>query len=482
MGFPNGFVWGGALAAAQFEGVWQADGKLPSIQDHVCGCEAGGERMFSAVLHPEAYYPSHNAVDFYHHVDEDLALLAGMGFTCLRMSIAWPRFFKDAACLVPNEEGIAFYEHVFDVCAHYGMEPIVTINHFDMPLEIACAHQGFLSRETIELFMRFAELAMRRFKGKVRYWLPLNEINFGMMPLGAFKAQGIVPKEIACSDEWFPSHSFPVSLQDRMQALHHQLVASALVAKLAHEIDPENRVGCMIGHVTQYPLSCDPLDMLACQENDRLINKFCGDVLVRGAYPPYIRAWMRSNGVEIAEEPGDAQLLAENTVDFYAFSYYMTNCISAKYVGERVDGNLIGGLKNPHLQASEWGWQVDPEGLRYTIHELQDRYEVPLMVVENGLGARDVVEADGIHDHYRIDYMRTHIAQMRRAIEEGADVIGYTAWSPIDSVSASTGQMSKRYGMVYVDRDDAGGGDMRRIRKDSYDWYRTCIESNGAML
>lgn len=482
MGFPKGFLWGGALASSQLEGGWQEDGKLPSIQDYVCGCQAGGERMFSAVLHPEAYYPSHTAVDFYHHVDEDLELLAGMGFTCLRLSLAWTRFFKDDACAVPNEAGIAFYDHIFDECARLGMEPIVTINHFDMPMGIACKNQGFLSRDTVDVYMLFAELALRRFRGKVRYWLPFNEINFGMIPLGAFKAQGIIPPNVAASDGWCASHAFPVSLQDRMQALHHQFVASALVLKLAHEIDSKNRVGCMIGYVTQYPLTCDPGDMLACQENDRLINKFSGDVLVRGAYPSYIRAWLREQGVKIDERPGDAELIAEHTVDFYAFSYYMSNCISKKFVGDRVDGNLIGGLKNPHLKSSEWGWQVDPQGLRYTIHELEDRYGIPLMVVENGLGARDVVHEDGIHDQYRIDYLREHIKQMRQAIDEGSDLIGYTAWSPIDSVSASTGQMSKRYGMVYVNRDDEGNGDLRRIPKDSYAWYRDCITSNGAVL
>lgn len=483
MPFPKDFLWGGAFASAQFEGGWDADGKVPSIQDYVRGSSVGKDRAFCAQLHQEAYYPSHDAVDFYHHVDEDLGLLAGMGFTCLRLSVAWSRVFKDAECLVPNEDGLAFYDHIFDECERLGMTPVITINHFDMPMEIACKNQGFLSRSTIDLFMRFASLLMKRYQGKVRYWLPFNEINFGIMPLGAFKAQGIVPPQVAASGEWHPSHNLPVSLADRMQALHHQFVASAQVAKLAHQIDPENQVGCMIGHVTQYPLTCDPRDVLACQENDRFINKFCGDVLARGSYPSYINAWMRTKGVEIKQEPEDAQLLKENTIDFYAFSYYMTNCISEQYVGEHVDGNLIGGLKNPHLETSEWGWQVDPRGLRYTINELQDRYELPLMVVENGLGARDELSADGhIHDQYRIAYLRDHIREMRQAVEEGADVIGYTAWSPIDSVSASTGQMSKRYGMIYVNRDDEGAGDMSRIKKDSYAWYRQCIESNGEAL
>lgn len=483
MPFPKDFLWGGAFASAQFEGAWDAGGKVPSIQDFVRGSSAGKDRAFSARLHEGVYYPSHRAVDFYHHVDEDLSLLAGMGFACLRLSIAWARIFKDAKCLVPNEEGLAFYNHIFDECGRLGMTPVVTINHFDIPMEIACKNQGFLSRSTIDLYMRFVKLIMERYRGKVRHWLPFNEINFGMMPMGAFKAQGIVPPEVAASGEWHPSHNLPVSLNDRMQALHHQFVASAQVVKLAHEIDPGNRVGCMIGHITQYPLTCDPCDVLACQENDRLINKFCGDVLARGSYPPYIRAWMSKNDVEIVEDPQDVQLIKENTIDFYAFSYYMTNCISEQFAGERVDGNLIGGLKNPHLETSEWGWQVDPCGLRFTLHELQDRYGLPLMVVENGLGARDQVSADGcIHDPYRIAYLRDHIREMRRAVDEGANVIGYTAWSPIDSVSASTGQMSKRYGMVYVDRDDEGNGDMARIKKDSYAWYRRCIESNGEAL
>lgn len=483
MPFPRNFLWGGASAAPQIEGGWSEGGRTPSIQDYVRGCETGGKRMFNPVLHGDVFYPSHDAVDFYHHAEEDIRLLAGMGCTCYRMSVSWSRVFRDEDCRVPNGEGLAFYDRIVDACERYGIQLVVTLNHFDMPMSLASRYRGFLSREMIEAYLRYAGLIIQRYRGRIRYWLPFNEINFGIMPIGAFKAEGIVPERCAREDTWTEAHTFPVCLQDRMQALHHQFVASALTSKLAKKIDAGNRVGCMIGHITQYPLTCDPKDVLACQENDRLLNKFCGDVLVRGAYPAYIDAWMRSKGVSIAQEPGDKTLLAENPVDFYAFSYYMTNCISAKNAGERVDGNLMGGLKNPYLQASEWGWQVDPDGLRYTINQLNDRYGVPLMVVENGLGAVDEVSEDGcIHDPYRIEYLREHIRAMRTAVEEGANVIGYTAWSPIDSVSSSTGQMSKRYGMVYVNRHDDGSGDFSRMPKDSYCWYKHCIESNGQEL
>lgn len=483
MPFPDGFLWGGATAAAQVEGAWRAGGKQPSIQDRVRGCGAGEKRMFNPVPHQDAYYPSHEAVDFAGHVDEDLALMAEMGFTCYRMSIAWSRVFSDDECRVPNEEGLAFYDRIIDRCVALGMQPMATISHFDMPLALACAHRGFVDRACIDAYRRFAELLLRRYRGRVRYWLPFNEINFGIMPMGAFKAQGIVPRELAGADRWTPSSAIGATLAEQVQALHHQFVASAQAVALAHAIDPDNRVGCMIGHITQYPLTCDPADVLACQENDRLLNKFCGDVLVRGTYPAYMRAWMEKRGVAPTMESGDEELLAAHTVDFYAFSYYMTNCISARDAGERVGGNLMGGLKNPYLSASAWGWQVDPQGLRYTIHQLSDRYTVPLMVVENGLGARDEMAQDGcIHDDYRIAYLRDHIVEMCRAVEEGADVMGYTAWSPIDSVSSSTGQMSKRYGMVYVDRHDDGSGTGERIRKDSFAWYRRCIRSNGADL
>lgn len=480
MGFPKGFLWGGATAAAQFEGGWRSGGKGESLQDHVTGCAPGGKRLFNAVIHPDTYYPSHYAVDHASHIEEDLALLAEMGCTCYRMSISWSRIFPHGDDDYPNEEGLRFYDHIFQTCERYKMEPVVTINHFDMPWELVRRYGGFLNREVIDLYLRYARVLFERYRGRVRKWLPFNEINFGVLPMGAFKAEGLVPPALREVDQWTPVDELGIPLRDRIQALHHQLVASALTVQIAHDIDPLNQVGCMIGYITKYPLTCSPEDMLACQHDDRFMNRLCSDVLVKGAYPAFALAWFEREGITPVEKFGDDEVLRENAVDFYAFSYYMSNCATAKAEVERVDGNLLGGARNPYLSASEWGWQVDPDGLRYTINELQDRYGIPMMVVENGLGAPDVVEDDGsIHDAYRIDYLRSHIKAMRDAVDDGANVIGYTAWSPIDSVSSSTGQMSKRYGMVYVDRDDGGSGSGKRSKKDSFAWYQKVIASNG---
>lgn len=267
------------------------------------------------------------------------------------------------------------------------------------------------------------------------------------------------------------------------QGLHHQFLASAKVVKYAHEHYPEYKMGNMICFILTYPLTCNPDDIVLNQEQMRECNWYCSDVMVRGEYPAYAKSIWEKKGITVKMEEGDADILREGTVDFYTFSYYMSNCVTADPNAEKIAGNIGGGYKNPYLDASDWGWQIDPKGLRYALNEIYDRYRIPLMVVENGLGAYDEKGDDGIvHDTYRIDYLRKHIEQMKEAVRDGVDLMGYTPWGCIDLVSASTGEMAKRYGFIYVNKFDDGTGDLSREKKESFDWYKKVIASNGEEL
>lgn len=471
MVFPKGFLWGGATAANQCEGGWNEGGKGESIPDHM---RAGGlhkRRVMTEEIDPQGYYPNHEGIDFYHRYKEDIALFAEMGFTVFRLSIAWSRIFPKGDETEPNEEGLAFYDQVFDECRKHGIEPLVTISHFELPYALAENYGGFANRQTIDFFVRYATTLFERYKDKVKYWLTFNEINFGTLPLGGRNLLGILDKE---DNE-----------ERRYQALHHMFIASALAVKIGHEINPEFNIGCMLAYMTMYPLTCKPEDALANQELVKKLNWFCGDVQVKGKYPYYMNHYFEKQNIHLEFAADDEKILQEGTVDFYTFSYYMTSCVTADLDenGDRVGGNLFGGVKNNYLETSEWGWQIDPVGLRFTLNELYDRYEIPLMIVENGLGAVDHVEEDGtIHDSYRIEYFRRHIEEMGKAIEDGVDLIGYTPWGCIDLVSGGTGEMSKRYGFIYVDKDDEGKGTFDRSRKDSFYWYKKVIASNGGEL
>ncbi|GMA08674.1 beta-glucosidase [Tetragenococcus halophilus subsp. flandriensis] len=485
MSFPKGFLWGGAVAANQSEGAYNVDGKGLSTADMITGGTVDRPRMFSPNLIEGAYYPSHQAIDMYHHYKEDIALFAEMGFKILRISINWTRIFPNGDDPEPNEKGLQFYDDLFDECKKYGIEPLVTLCHYEIPWNIVTKYKGFYSRKTIDLFLKYAKTCFNRYKGKVKYWLTFNEINIGTMPDGGLNGMGLVQEEDLKRSEPCSTEELKDVPQERYEALHNQFVASALAVKEAHKINSEFMVGCMICHITWYPLTPNPKDMLAFQQKDRLFNDFCGDVMVRGSYPNYIYPYFKEQGIDtsfITEE--DKEILLSGTVDMYTFSYYMTNCVSTDPDVEQVGGNLIGGAKNPYLELSDWGWQIDPDGLRYTLNLLHDRYpEVPLMVVENGFGGIDEIDEDGsIHDPYRIDYLREHIQAMKGAIKDGAPLIGYTSWGPIDIVSAGTGQMHKRYGYIYVDRHDNGTGDFTRSRKDSFYWYKKVIETNGETL
>lgn len=466
MTFPANFLWGGAVAANQCEGAYDEDGKGWSTQD------LAPKGVVGAITdHPTEDNLKLKGIDFYHRYREDIAMLAEMGFSVFRFSIAWSRIFPNGDEETPNEAGLAFYDQLIDECRRHGMEPLVTLSHYETPYHLAKTYDGWCSRKMIDFFKRYVNTVMKRYKGKVHYWLTFNEINSILH--NSYLSGGILtPKE-------------QLSKSDLYQAIHHELVASALVTKMAHEIDPDNKVGCMVIGIPSYPLTPNPDDVIANMEQDRH-NLYFTDVQARGAYPKYLNRYFKENGIQIQMEEGDEEIL-KNSVDFISFSYYMSTCGCADPDAHpQAAGNIIPGVANPYLRSSQWGWQIDPKGLRYLLNQFYDRYQKPLFIVENGLGARDeLIEKDGVltvEDDYRIEYMREHLLQVEEAIEDGVEVLGYTSWGCIDLVSASTAQMSKRYGFIYVDRNDDGSGTMARYRKKSFYWYRDVIASNGVSL
>ncbi|MGO5096629.1 6-phospho-beta-glucosidase [Agathobaculum sp. LCP25S3_E8] len=472
--FPDNFLWGGATAANQCEGGWDQGGKGLSVVDVVPWGEnrrpVMSGKMDYRSLPADSYYPGRVAIDMYGHMKEDVALMAEMGFKCYRFSMSWARIFPTGMEAVPNEAGLRFYEELIDELIRNHIEPVVTICHFDMPIYLVDTYGSWKSRTVIDAYLKYCQAIFERFKGKVHYWMTFNEINMLMhLP---FMGAGI---RIEAGEN---------KEQVKYQAAHHELVASALATKLAHEIDPENKIGCMLAAGQFYPYTCDPDDVLQAMQKDRE-NYFFIDVQSRGEYPCYAKKYLERQGIKIEMEPGDLDILKTYTVDYVAFSYYASRLTSAKPVdGAETAGNVFKSLKNPYLKVSEWGWQIDPVGLRITMNAIYDRYQKPIFIVENGLGAKDTVQPDGtIEDDYRIEYLRAHIQEMKKAVcEDGVDLIGYTPWGWIDLVSASTGEMSKRYGFVYVDRDDAGNGTLARSRKKSFYWYKKVIESNGETL
>ena len=485
MSFPKGFLWGGAVAANQCEGAFQEDGKGLSVPDMLLGGDVNTPRTFMPKLVDGVFYPSHEAVDFYHHYKEDIALFAEMGWTTFRLSINWARIFPNGDDEEPNEAGLAFYDSVFDECAKYGIEPLVTLCHYEIPWALVTKYHGFADRRMIDIFVKYATTCMKRYKDKVKYWLTFNEINIPLHEpsIGNLYGLGYLEDEDINRTERCTMPELVENPQTRFEALHNEFVASSKTIIEGHKINPDFMIGNMIAFTALYPLTCDPKDMLECQWIDHWKNDFCGDVQVRGEYPNYMLKWFERNNIDysfITEE--DKKILKEGTIDFYTFSYYMSNCTTTHKDAETSGGNLSAGYKNPYLKASDWGWQIDPDGLRWSLTKLADRYpHLPLMVVENGFGAFDKVEEDGsIHDQYRIDYFKGHIKAMKEAIElDGTPLIGYTTWGPIDLVSAGTGQYAKRYGFIYVDRHDDGTGDFSRSKKDSFYWYKKVCESNG---
>lgn len=464
--FNEGFLWGGAIAANQCEGAYNEDGKGLSIQDI----------MPNGIVGPISDGPVEEnlklvGIDFYHRYKEDIRLFAEMGFKTLRFSIAWSRIFPKGDEETPNELGLKFYDNVIDECLKYGIEPLVTLSHYETPLHLAKTYDGWRNRKLIKFFENYCRVVFERYKGKVKYWLTFNEINsvihFPLMGAGI-----LTPKS-------------ELTKQDVYQAAHHELVASALAVKLAHEIMPDAKVGCMVLGVVNYPMTPHPDDMIASMERDQDL-MFFTDIHVRGKYPRYTKKLFKELGVNIQMEPEDEEIL-KNTVDFISFSYYMSKCTAkdlSKY--EKGRGNLTSGVKNPYLEESEWGWQIDPQGLRYICNYFYNRYEKPLFIVENGLGAVDeLVEVDGektVLDDYRIKYLNDHLVEVGKAIEDGVEIMGYTSWGCIDLVSASTSELKKRYGFIYVDRQNDGLGTLDRHKKKSFNWYKEVIRTNGGSL
>lgn len=470
--FPAGFLWGGAIAANQAEGAWREGGKGAATVDMLphgparLAVKLGQQPRFS--WRDDEFYPSHEGIDFYHRYKEDIALMAEMGFKVFRTSIAWSRLYPQGDELMPNEAGIAFYRDLFNECKKYNIEPLVTLCHFDVPMHLVKEYGSWRNRKMVDFFSRYARTCFEAFNGLVKYWLTFNEIN--ILLHSPFSGAGLVFAEGENQQ------------QVKYQAAHHELLASALATKIAHEVNPQNQVGCMLAGGNFYPWSCKPEDVWTALEKDRE-NLFFIDVQARGAYPAWTQRMFREQGIAIERQPEDSEIL-RHTVDFVSFSYYASRCASAEMNSQNTSAaNVVKSLKNPYVEASEWGWGIDPLGLRITMNMMYDRYQKPLFLVENGLGAKDTFNAQGeIEDDYRISYLREHIRAMAEAIEDGIPVMGYTSWGCIDLVSASTGEMSKRYGFVYVDRDDRGQGTLARTRKKSFWWYKKVIASNGADL
>lgn len=472
--FPSHFLWGGAIAANQAEGAYLEDGKGLSIVDLLPTGEKRREIMKGNVpsLRPleGEFYPSHEAIDFYHRYKEDISLFAEMGFKALRVSIAWARIFPNGEDEAPNEAGLKFYDDLFDELIKNGIQPIVTLAHFDVPVNLIEKYGSWRNRKLVYLFETYAKTVFTRYKEKVKYWMTFNEIN--MLLHLPFLGAGLVFEEGENKK------------QIQYQAAHHQLVASALAVKACHEIISDAKIGCMLAAGTFYPYTCNPEDAFQAMEKDRE-SFFFIDVQSRGKYPEYAKRFFKDHNLTIEIEAEDEEILKNNTVDYIGFSYYSSRTTSAdpEIIKNMTSGNVFGSVSNPYVAKSEWGWTIDPKGFRITANQLYDRYQKPLFVVENGLGAADEVTPEGeINDDYRVDYLKRHIAEMGEAIQDGVEIIGYTSWGPIDIVSASSGEMRKRYGYIYVDRDNEGKGTLKRINKKSYNWYKNVIESNGEDL
>lgn len=495
MKFPEHFLWGGATAANQYEG-WGFEGNRGwTTADTIKYYDKAGNmemlknmlptraNLEEAIKDQNGYYPKRWGTDFYHHYKEDIALMAEMGFKVYRMSIAWSRIYPNGTEDQPNPEGIDFYHRVFSECLKYGIEPLVTLTHFDIPLGLVLDRSGWEDRSTIDLFLKYVNTVFAEYGSKVKYWLTFNEINVitqtGYISGGVLRDQVTVdellaePKALAAYVDGL--------MQRNYQAGHHQLLASALAVKKCHELLPQALIGNMLARQENYAATSKPEDVMKAVQDDQL-NLFFADVQVRGYYPSYMDRYFAQHHVHLKKEADDETILLENTVDFMSFSYYASGVSSSESQGDSVISNFMNTKKNPYLKANDWGWQIDPIGLRVTLNKLYDRYQIPLFISENGIGAYDTLVDGTVHDDYRIDYLRRHVEQIKLALEDGVDVFGYTPWGCIDLVSAGSNEMSKRYGFIYVDRDDWGNGSNQRFKKDSFAWYKKVIASNGENL
>ncbi|MBD5462295.1 MAG: 6-phospho-beta-glucosidase [Lachnospiraceae bacterium] len=465
------FLWGGALAAHQFEGGLYGTSKGLSVADVMTAGSHDVPRIITEGVVEGFYYPNHEGIDFYHRYKEDIALFAQMGFKCFRTSIAWSRIFPKGDEEEPAEEGLQFYDKVFDELLKYGIEPVITLSHFEMPYHLARTYGGFANRKTIDYFLHFAEVCFKRYRDKVKYWMTFNEINNQMNYRNDI---------FGWTNAGVHFNQYPDPEKTMYQCAHYQLVASARAVRIGHEINPEFKIGNMIAMVPIYPLNCKPANVLLANEKMHEKWFFC-DVQCRGHYPTYALKFFERKGFKLDISNEDIKDLSKGTVDYIGFSYYMTNVVD---IDTKQSDKWVSDVKNPYVDVTDWNWTIDPEGLRYALNLLYERYERPLFIVENGLGVIDEKDADGAcHDTYRIAYLRAHIEQMKKAFEEdGVELMGYTPWGCIDCVSFTTGEMKKRYGFIYVDRDDKGEGTLNRSPKDSFEWYKKVIASNGEDL
>ncbi len=488
MSLPKNFLWGTSISAAQAEGGWDEGGKAPVAVDYANGGTAassgrqllykkndgtrgelpGAYAMFPHVTDgkyasfDDVYYPNRKASDFYHHYKEDIALMAEMGFSTFNTTISWARVMPHGKEGGVNKEGLEFYRNVFKELKRYGIDPVITLYKYDEPVYFEEKYGGWSNRAMIDEFVEFARVCFTEYKEYINKWMTFNEINVLMLFKNLPHTQ-----EIA---------------QEKFQELHNQLVAAARAVKLAHEINPKNKVGCMMAGTCNYALTPDPKDVMDTYKYFQDIFGYATDTMIRGKYPSYAKRFWKEEGVELETEPQDFIDLQEGKSEFLGFSYYMSSCRTTHEDGVSAKGNIFTGYENPYLEKSEWGWQIDPLGLKYYMHFIYDRYDVPLLIIENGLGAKDVVEDGKIHDDYRINYLREHIKMMIEAVDEGVELMGYTTWGGLDLISASTGQIEKRYGLIYVDADDQGNGTYNRLRKDSFYWYKKTIATNGEDL
>lgn len=488
MSFPKHFLWGGSVSAAQIEGAWDEDGKAPveidfanvvsNLNQRIISYQKedgtyGEAGLFSVIPKGSKYAvkegvhcPNRKATDFYHHYREDIAMLAEMGFTTFNTTISWARIFPKGVKNGVNKKGVEFYRNVFKECKKYNIDPIITLYKYDTPIYVNTEMGGWSNRAVIDEYLEFVRVCFTEYKDLVNKWITFNEIQVILFPL-LFKRKVTLEKT-----------------KEVYLSLHHQLIAAAKAVQMGHEINPKNKIGCMVAGLFNHPLTPDPKDVSACQKNMQDNFYFCADVFMRGYYPSYTTRIIKDAGIDMKISEEDKKTLINGKSDFIAFSYYFSNCVTTHTDMHKESlGNMSMGSKNPYLKASEWGWQMDPLGFKTALHDVYDRYQKPIMIVENGLGATDVLTKDKkIHDDYRINYLKNHIKCMKEAVEEGVDMIGYTTWGCIDLVAASTGQVSKRYGFIYVDVDDEGNGTFERYRKDSFYWYKKVIASHGEDL
>lgn len=486
--FKKDFLWGGAVAANQCEGAWLEDGKKPNITDVMVGINAKTagliwneeKNKWEMKLDPDKVYLSHEGIDFYHHYKEDLKMMADMGFKCFRTSISWGRIFPNGDETEPNEKGLQFYDDMFDEMHRLGMEPVITLSHYETPLNLLTEYGGWINQKTIELWKRYVTTVFERYKGKVKYWLTFNEVNnLYRRPVVSGGVLSIKPTN--------KDNPLEISEEEKWQAYVNLLIANAWTVKLGHEIDPDCKVGCMLtcSSIATYPYTCSPDDVMGAYDLARMSNFYFGDAFCKGIIPGYVKRIWREEGINPSYTEDDLKLIHDYTVDYFAFSYYRSATYSSEVKNSFDTGGII-GKPNPYLEGrtpEPWAWPIDPKGLRYVLNILTDRYQLPLFIVENGIGMDESLDQNGkIDDPARIEYIKEHLIQVNKAIKDGCDVMGYLYWGPIDIVSAGTGEMKKRYGFVYVDRDNDGKGTLERSKKASFEWYKKVIETNGRSL